>query len=129
VKVTNRDTVNVVLTRIEPKLDPASGTPLTTPQFTLAPGKSCLFISGLSPAEPTVDEFRWFSQRICPTNDSGDGFLVKAAHSSNSANHDFVILCDAAAALSTVESAQLATTPVPHKREHDYDERKNKKKR
>ena len=129
VKVTNQDTVNVVLTRIEPKLDPSDGTPLTTPEFTLGPGKSYLFVSGLPVVDATADRFRWWEPLICSSDVSGDGFLVKAAHSSNSANHDFVILCDAAVSLSTVEAAQIATTPVPRKRKHDNDERKNKKKR
>jgi hypothetical protein len=91
-KVTNLDGQNAVLTRIEPLGSPSDGSPLTTSQFTLAKGESCLFVSGVL-SDATDDEFGWLPTPFC-SNVDGDGILVRAARSSNSENHDYEIFCD-----------------------------------
>ena len=67
VRVTNRDDVKVVLTRIETIKGDPNGADLTTSQFTLGPGESYSFVSGLpteDAADATKDQYRWLDKSL-----------------------------------------------------------------
>jgi hypothetical protein len=124
VKVTNLDDVNIVMTRIESLLAPQDGSSLTTSpsRFTLAPGETYFFVAGLTPSDATNDRFDWTSFVACDGG-PGAGYLVKAAFSVNSDNHDFAILCDGPNVTSFVE------TPVdesPRKRKKNNDKKRKR---
>jgi hypothetical protein len=125
VKVTNFDDVNIVITRIESLLAPKDGLSLTTSpsKFTLIPGKSYYFVSGLKSADATNDRFDWTEAIACDTS-PGAGYLVKAAFSVNEENHDFVILCEGSRTASYVETPEETSG---RKRKRNHQQKKKKK--
>ena len=97
VRATNRDDVNIVLTRIETIQGSTDGSDLTTPQFTIGPGESYLFVSGFQAedaADADNDEYHWSNQDACGQSVAGQGYRVKAAFSRDSVNHEFIVYCD-----------------------------------
>lgn len=98
VHVTNRDDVDVVLTRIETIEDRPDGVDLITPQITLGPHKSFSFVSGLQPEEAADiedNEYSWKSNLVCDEDaDPGDGYRLKAAFSLDAKNYGYVVRCD-----------------------------------
>jgi hypothetical protein len=126
VKVTNLDDVNIVLTRIESILAPKDGTSLTTSpsRFTLVPGKSYYFVAGLTPADATNDRFDWTNAIACNSS-PGAGYLVKAAFSVDSENHDFAILCAGPPTATFVDTP--ATTPRRKGKRNNQQQKKKKR--
>jgi hypothetical protein len=124
VKVTNLDDVIIVLTRIESLLAPQDGQSLTTApsRFTLAPGETYFFVAGLPVADATNVRFDWTPEIACG-GDPGAGFLVKAAFSVNSDNHDFAIRCDGPNVTSFIETP--AEEP-PRKRKKSNDRKRKR---
>jgi hypothetical protein len=117
VRATNRGDADVVLTRIETIQENPNSADLTTPQFTLGPGESYSFVSGLQTedaADATNDQYRWLSTVVCDETLEGQGYRVRAAISSNDENHDFVVLCDGPHVTSVVETQAAA---APRKRD------------
>jgi hypothetical protein len=97
VRVTNRGDDNVVLTRIETITGTSLGADLTTPQFTLLPGKSYSFVSGLpteDAANATKAQYRWLDKVACDETIQKQGYRVKAAFSRGGKNYEFVVRCD-----------------------------------
>jgi hypothetical protein len=96
VRVTNRDAVDVVLTRIETIKGSSDGVDLPASQFTLAPADSFSFVSGL-PTEDnpdtTKDQLRWLDKAICDGAFPKQGYRVTAAFGRGRDTHDFVVLC------------------------------------
>jgi hypothetical protein len=126
VRVTNRDDVNVVLTRIETIQDAPNGADLTTPQFTLGPGESFSFISGLRPedvADAANGQYRWLSKIVCDETLVRQGYRVKAAFSRGGKNYAFVVRCDGPRTTRAVETPAAAP---PRKRKKN-DEQKHKR--
>lgn len=94
VKVTNRDDVDVALTWIESFPRASATAELTLSVFTLDPGDSYRFASGLQTGEATANRYDWSNSLICDT-EGETGFLVRAGFSSTSAeNYEYVVLCD-----------------------------------
>ncbi len=93
VKVSNIGNVSIVLNRIESFLNPSVNTNLSPPR-PLGVGASFLFLSGV-PLGPTnlPNEIAWNDTRVC-SEAPGDGFVISAGFSANSANHEYVVLCD-----------------------------------
>jgi hypothetical protein len=131
VRATNRDNVNLVLTRIETIQGSVNATDLTTSQFTLSPGNSFSFISGL-PTEDVADaangQYRWLNMIACDETVAGQGYRVKAAFSRDAVNHEFVVLCDGPHITSVVETpaavAQPPPPPPPQRKKKDKEKRK-----
>jgi hypothetical protein len=97
VRVTNRDDVSVVLTRIEPIGAPDEGTDFTdSSSERLAPGHSFLFRSnaGLVQEDESGEKTWHEKDPVCTEAAVGDGFVVHAAYSVNAVNHQYVIFCD-----------------------------------
>ena len=125
VRATNRDDVDVVLTRIETIQESPNSADLTTSQFTLGPGESYSFVSGLpteDAADATNDQYRWLDKIVCDETLEGQGYRVKAAFSSNDDNHEFVVTCDDPHVTSVVQT-QAAAPP----RKRNRQQRKMKK--
>ena len=125
VRATNRDDVDVVLTRIETIQESPNSADLTTSQFTLGPGESYSFVSGLpteDAADATNDQYRWLDKIVCDETLEGQGYRVKAAFSSNDENHEFVVTCDDPHVTSVVQT-QAAAPP----RKRNRQQRKMKK--
>ena len=79
-------------------------------------------MAGLTAADATNDRFDWTNETACDES-PGAGYLVKAAFSVNSDNHDFAILCDGPHVTSFVE------TPVeesPRKRKKNNDKKRKR---
>jgi hypothetical protein len=96
VRVTNRDDVNIVLTRIETIQGSIDGSDLTTPQFTIGPGDSYLFVSGFQAedaADADNDKFNWSDQDACGQPVAGQGYRVKAAFTRDAENHEITVNC------------------------------------
>ena len=126
VKVTNRGDVRVKMTRIESILSPGDFSSLTTTQFDLDPGESYLFYSGVN-IDATSTEFGWLDKFVCSVDDIGDGFLIKAAFSSNAANHDFTILCDGPRITALPELPVVTPAPVVVTKKKNDDKNDKKK--
>jgi hypothetical protein len=97
VRVTNRDDVNVALTRIETIKGAPLGADLTTSQFTLRPGESYSFVSGLpteDAANAIKDRYRWLDKVACEETIQKQGYRVIAAFSRGGKNHEFVVRCE-----------------------------------
>jgi hypothetical protein len=97
VRVTNRDDDNVVLTSIETIMGAPNRADLTTSQFTLRPGKSYSFVSGLptkDAADPVTGQYRWIDKVACDGTLQRQGYRVNAAFSRGRENHEFVVFCD-----------------------------------
>jgi hypothetical protein len=126
VKVTNLDDVNIVLTRIESLLAPKDGISLTTSpsRFTLVPGESYFFVSGLTTADATDQRFDWTTAIAC-NGSPGAGYLVKAAFSVNAENHDFAVLCEGSRTASYVDTPAEA----PRRKRKRNNQQQKKKKR
>jgi hypothetical protein len=122
VRATNRDDVKVVLTRIETIKGDPNGADLTTSQFTLGPGKSYSFVSGLPSGDATKNEYRWLDKVACDETIQGQGYRVKAAFSRGEENHDFVVRCDGPHATGAVE-----TRAAPSRRKHTKNDAQNHK--
>jgi len=107
VRATNRDDVSVVLTRIETVLGTINGSDLTTSQFTISPGESYLFVSGLQTedaADAASDQYRWMSKVACDDTVGGQGYRVKAAFSRGAENHEFIVYCNGPYVAGVVEA-------------------------
>jgi hypothetical protein len=118
--------VDIVLTRIESVLAPKDGISLTTSpsRFTLAPGESYFFVAGLTTADPTDARFDWTTEVACEEIPSpGAGYLVKAAFSVNSDNHNFAILCGGPPTVSFVD-APAETSGRKRKRKNQQKKKK-----
>ena len=125
VRATNRDDVDLVLTRIETIQGVINGADLTTFQFTLSPGESYLLVSGL-PTEDVADaangQYRWLNKIACDGTVAGQGYRVKAAFSRNAQNHQFAVFCDGPHVTSVVETP--AVEPPPKRKKNDDKKRK-----
>ena len=126
VQVTNLDDVNIVLLRIESLLAAKDGTSLTTSssKFTLGPGESYFFVAGLPTADATDERLDWTEEIACDGS-PGAGYLVKAAFSANSENHDFAILCDGPEIISFVETP--AESPRRKRKRNNHQQKKKKR--
>ncbi|MGH2616170.1 MAG: hypothetical protein ACRDJC_13080 [Thermomicrobiales bacterium] len=96
VRVTNRDDVDIILNKIDSLPPPGHGTEITN-GYRLEPGNSFLFLSESEGTLPSIDgnRLRWSPPSpICSSSVPDDGFLITAASSSDSENHEFTILCD-----------------------------------
>jgi hypothetical protein len=93
VRVTNRDDETATLSSIE--TSPPSDNVLLTPVQVIAPGESFLFASGVPNDQLGIkdNKFSWSTNRVC-SDEPEDGFRIHAAISSDSENHEFVVLCD-----------------------------------
>ncbi|MBA3449747.1 MAG: hypothetical protein H0T18_00890 [Chloroflexia bacterium] len=108
VKVTNTGKTGIVLNRIESALAPDDSADLLPP-YPLAAGQSFLFLSGVTTGGgQSPNELNWNNNPVCSPDITGDGFLISAAFTADSVNHDYVVLCDPAPA--------VATTPVKSKK-------------
>ena len=94
VRVTNRDDVNVELTRIETIKGPQFRADLTTSQFTLRPGESYSFVSGLPSEDAANDQYRWLEKVTCDGAIQSQGYRINAAFSRNRQNYHFVVRCE-----------------------------------
>jgi len=125
VRVTNRDDVNVVLTRIETTKGDPNGADLTTSQFTLGPGESYSFISGLpteDAPDAAKDQYRWMDKVACDNTIQRQGYRVKAAFSRGGKNHEFVVRCDGPHTTSAIETP--AATPRRTRKQNDEQKHK-----
>ena len=123
VRVTNRDDDNVVLTRIETIEGDPNGADLTTSQFTLRPGESYRFISGLPTEDAAKDQYRWLDKVACDGAIQRQGYRVNAAFSRGGKNYQFVVRCGRA---HTTGAAETPRAPAPRKRKKN-DERKHRR--
>jgi hypothetical protein len=129
VRVTNRDDDNVVLTSIETIMGAPDRADLATPQFTLGPGESYSFVSGL-PAEDaanaTKDQYHWLDKVICDGAIQRQGYRVNAAFSRGGKNYQFVVRCGRANTTGAVETP-AATLRRKRKKidEHKHNHKRN----
>jgi hypothetical protein len=123
VKVTNRGDVNVVLTSIETIKGASDGVGLTGSQFTLGPGDSFSFVSGLptedSP-DATKDQYRWLDKVACDGTVQKQGYRVEAVFSRGGETHDFVVFCHGRHTTSAI--ATPAAAP-PRKRKNNGEQK------
>ncbi len=114
VRATNRDDVDIVLTRIETLQGSINGADLTTSQFTIGPGESYLFVSGLptqDAADAANDQYRWLNKVACDQTVEGQGFRVKAAFSRDTENHEFMVFCDGPYSAGVTEAPPESPSP------------------
>jgi hypothetical protein len=120
VRATNHDDVDVVLTRIESIENTVLGVDLTAPQFTLGPGDSYSFVSGL-PTEEVAhagkDRFQWLDRIACDGSIEREGYRVRAAFSRGQENREFVVFCPRPQAARAI--ATPAATPRRKRKKHD----------
>jgi hypothetical protein len=90
VKVKNNTNDSVFISEIHRLKDE---TDRTSSNKTLNSGDAYFFLSGL-PNGTTVhdDENLWLNQYVCA--DPEDGFVITAAQTSSSTNHEYTVLCD-----------------------------------
>jgi hypothetical protein len=135
VRVTNRDDVKVVLTRIEPIKGDLNGVDLITSQFTLGPGESYSFVSGLpseDAADAGKDKFLWVDKIACDGTIPRQGYRVKAAYSRSEENHEFVVRCNEAHATGVIDTRSAATRRKRKKngeQKHKRNSQRQKKKK
>jgi hypothetical protein len=122
VKATNRDDVDVVLTRIETLQDGLGEADLTTSQFTLVPGKSYSLVSGLIPADAGDSEYRWSDTVVCDGVVTGDGYRLTAAFSRDEKNYGFIVRCGRARSAGAEETP--STTSRSKRNNHQHTEKK-----
>jgi len=122
VRATNHDDFNIVLTRIEPIQGLNNGVSLTGDEFTLGPGKSYLFVSGLTgDAPPGSGQLRWLSEVICDDPVADQGYRLSAAYSPDAKNYGFTVYCDKAS------EARGAKSQAETSRRKRNDQHKKKK--
>ena len=112
VRVTNRDDVNVLLTAIETIKGAFNGAELSTPQFTLGPGESYSFISGIrtdDAANAANDKYHWLDKVACDGTIPRQGYRVKAAFSRGAESHEFVVHCHKRRVTSAIETPAATT--------------------
>jgi hypothetical protein len=136
VRVTNRDDVKVVLTRIETIKGDPNGADLTTSQFTLGPGESYSFISGLpteDAADATKDQYRWMDKVACDGTIPSQGYKVRAGFSRGGKSHEFVVRCNEAHATGAIDTRSAATRrkrkkngEQKHKRNSQHQKKKKR---
>jgi len=126
VRVTNRDDVDVVLTRIETLKGPVIGANLAGSMFTLGPGASYSFVSGLPSediANATKDRHRWLDKVMCEGTIQKQGYRVTSAFSRGGEPYEFVVLCHKPRVTRVIEIAAAA----PPGRRKKTDEQKDKR--
>jgi hypothetical protein len=112
VRVTNRDDVNVLLTAIETIKGAFNGAELSTPQFTLSPGESYSFISGIrtdDAANAANDKYHWLDKVACDGTIPRQGYRVKAAFSRGAESHEFVVHCHKRRVTGAIETPAATT--------------------
>jgi hypothetical protein len=127
VRVTNRDDVNVVLTRIETIKGDPNRADLTTSQFTLRPGESYSFVSGLpteDAADATKDQYRWLDKIACDETVQGQGYRVKAVFSRGEENHEFVVRCNEGHTTGEIDT-RAAAPPRNRTKNDEQNEKRN----
>jgi hypothetical protein len=124
VRATNHDDVNIVLTRIETIEGLNGGADLTTSQFTLSPGDSYLFVSGLTTVDAGSDEYRWLDHLICDDTTADQGYRLYAAFSPDAKNYEFTVRCDKASNARSTKSQAETSRP---KRKRNNKQHKKKK--
>ena len=126
VRVTNRDDVDVVITRIETIKGPTNGANLVGPKFTLGPGASYSFVSGLPSediADATKDRHQWLDKVMCDGTIQKQGYRVTAAFSRGGETKGFVVFCHKPRVTGAIESATAASP----RRRKQTDEQKRKR--
>ena len=126
VRVTNRDDVDVVLTRIETIKGPPFGTNLAGSKFTLGPGASYALVSGLPSediANATKDQYRWSDKVMCDETIQKQGYRVTAAFSRGGETHEFVVFCPKTRVTGAIETA--AARARGHKKNDGQKQKRN----
>jgi hypothetical protein len=112
VRVTNRDDVNVLMTAIETLKGAFNRAELSTPQFTLSPGESYSFISGIrtdDAANAANDKYHWLDKVACDGSIPRQGYRVEAGFSRGAENHEFVVHCHKRRVTSAIETSAATT--------------------
>lgn len=126
VRVKNSGDVKVILTRIETIKGASDGVDLTASEFTLGPGDSYAFVSGL-PTEDTPDaskdQYRWLDKVACDGTVQKQGYRVEAVFSRGGETHHFVVFCRGRHTTGPVATAAAAS---PGKRKK-HGEQKHKR--
>jgi hypothetical protein len=118
VRVTNRDDVNVLMTAIETLKGAFNRAELSTPQFTLSPGESYSFISGIrtdDAANAANDKYHWLDKVACDGTIPRQGYRVKAAFSRGAESHEFVVHCPKRRVTGAIETPAATTRPARKK--------------
>jgi hypothetical protein len=121
VRVTNRDDVNVLMTAIETLKGAFNRAELSTPQFTLSPGESYSFISGIrtdDAANAANDKYHWLDKVACDGTIPRQGYRVKAVFSRGAESHEFVVHCHKRRVTGAIETP-AATTRRKRKKNDD----------
>jgi hypothetical protein len=124
VRVTNRDDVNVLMTAIETLKGAFNRAELSTPQFTLSPGESYSFISGIrtdDAANAAHDKYHWLDKVACDGSIPRQGYRVEAGFSRGAESHEFVVHCHKRRVTGAIETPAATTR---RKRKKD-DEQKH----
>jgi len=136
VRVTNRDDVDVVLTRIETIKGPPIEANLPASKFTLGRGASYAFVSGLPSddiANATKDRYQWLDTVICDEATQKQGYRLTAAFSPGGETYDFVVYCHGRRVTGAVKRAAAApprgrnkTDAQKHKRNSRHEMKKKR---
>jgi hypothetical protein len=134
VKVTNLDTVSIVLSRVEANLNPGLADTLSV---TIAAGSSYLLESGVIQPDPGDDEpvdtetpdaslgTIWTEDSVC--GDSGAGYTIVAAQSGATTTYEFDVLCGQVATFANPGNGNKHQNQRQQRRRHRRAQRKHNK--